>query len=239
NFVLNQAADFRMKRLQPQPTQLSDLAWLSDVRESLQPLSDRCPIWVRHGVVESGPTIPHPERHPYCEFSTITEGSVIAFVGGENLQRLATDYFFAGPGVAHWFRGVKYPVRYAAIYFLPSVLIEMGPASDGIRILRRFTARQSIADRHVRPPPALAPRLRRGFAEIISEFDHRGFGYEVRLRTLLLEMLVALLRWEELTGKEMGETGGTTSWRNIDRALTHLREHFSEEIYARDVAAAA
>src|ERR1051326_598113 len=109
----------------------ADLRWLSEVKESRQPLSERTPIWVRHGVVLSGPTIPHPERHPYCELSTVMEGSVVGFVGREKTKLLPGDYFLAGPGLAHWFEALSYPVKYAAIYFLPSVAIDMGPNSDG------------------------------------------------------------------------------------------------------------
>ncbi len=220
-------------------TELADLSWLTEVRESIQPLSEQFPIWVRHGIIYSGPTIPHPERHPYCEFSTILEGAAIAFVGRENVERPAGDYFLAGPGVAHWYRGLRYPVRFAAIYFLPSVLIEMGPVSDGIKILQRFTARQSLARRVVRPSPSLAPVLRAGFEGMIHEFERKAFGHEVRLRTLLLEMLVQMLRWEKQEGRELKTVPAASGWEHVERALSFLREHFAEDVYARDLAQAA
>ena len=86
-----------VRRVKSRPTNLSELAWLADVKESTQPLSEQFPVWVRHGMVYSGPTIPHPERHPYCELSTVMQGSVIGFVGRENAERWAGDYFLAGP----------------------------------------------------------------------------------------------------------------------------------------------
>jgi AraC-like DNA-binding protein len=225
--------------MKTETTNISELTWLAEVKESTQPLSELSPIWVRHGIVHSGPTIPHPERHPYCELSTLMEGSVMGYVGRENAKRLSWDYFMAGPGVAHWFKALSYPVQYAAIYFLPSVLIDMGPASDGMRILRRFTARQSLGDRLFRPPPLLAPFFKSSFKEIIKEFDQKAFGHEVRLRTILLEMLVRLLRWEEEIGKQFGKTMLSTSWIHVEKALRFLREHFAEEIYARDLARVA
>jgi len=220
-------------------SKLSELAWLSQVREVKQPLSEQKPIWVRHGVVESGPTIPHPEVHPYCELSTILEGAAIAFVGRENVKRQAGDYFLAGTGVAHWYEGVDYPVKFAAIYFLPSVVVEMGPLGDGIRILCRFTTRQSLADRVVRPPRTLAPLFKAGFAQMIQEFDNKSFGHEVRLRSLLMEMLVRLIRWEQRKGKEFSAASSSASWTHVQAALQYLHEHFAEDIYARDLAAVA
>lgn len=79
--------------------------WLSDVRESVQPLTERSPIWGRHGVIGRGPTIPHPERHPYCEFGTIVSGEGIEFVEREEAARAAGDVFLTGPGVMVGGRG--------------------------------------------------------------------------------------------------------------------------------------
>jgi AraC-like DNA-binding protein len=218
---------------------LLEMTWIGDVRESRHPLTEQQPIWVRHGIVRSGPTIPHPERHPYCEFSTIQEGAAIALVGRENVERLAGDYFLAGPGVAHWYKGTRYPVRFAAVYFLPSILIEMGPTSDGMQILQRFTARQTLADRLVRPAVPLAPILKSGFDQIVQEFDGKAFGREVRLRTLLMEMLVQMLRWERQRGREFKVAMPTTGWTHVEKALSFLRQNYSNEIYARDLAAVA
>jgi AraC-like DNA-binding protein len=84
---------------------------------------------------------------------------------------------------AHGYEGARYPIRFAAIYFLPSILIEMGPMSDGMKILQRFSARQTLADRLFRPPPALKSQFRAGISEMILEFDRKDFGHEVRLLT--------------------------------------------------------
>ena len=220
-------------------TKSSDLIWLTEVRESKQPLNEQFPIWVRHDVVKSGLTISCPEVHPYCEFSAIREGVANAFVGGEMIERRAGDYFLAGPGVAHWYKGVRYPVKFVTIYFLPSLLIDFGPISDGVQILHRFNVSQRLAQRLVRPPPFLAPRIAAAFAEIIREFEQKSFGHEMRLRTLLVEMLVQLFRWERRAGIGLEKNGFPSSWPHIAAALKHLSQHFAEDIYARDLAAAA
>ncbi|MCW5559648.1 MAG: helix-turn-helix transcriptional regulator, partial [Verrucomicrobiae bacterium] len=96
-----------------------------------------------------------------------------------------------------------------------------------------------LAERLVRPPSSLAPLLRLGFDEMIGEFQQRQFGHEVRLRTLLMEMLVKLLRWEQQTGRELKMTASTTAWKHVERALNFVREHFAEDVYARDLAKVA
>lgn len=228
-----------MKSIQAEPTKLTDLSWLSEVSESRQPLSEMSPVWVRHGTVSSGPPVPHPERHPYCEFGTTLQGRLVAFVGREQTERLPGDFFLAGPGVPHWATITKYPSKFITVYFLPSVLIQLGPEGDGSRILRRFVASQTLAERLVRPPPKVRQRLLRRFDEMVVEFEQRRFGRAMRLRTLLVEQLVDFLRWEQETGRELVDTHADFDWKPIDKALLYLREHFAEPVYARNVARSA
>ncbi len=227
-----------MKLIKAKPAKLTELSWLTEVTESRQPLSELCPIWVRHGTVHSGLPVPHPERHPYCEFGTTVEGIVESFVEREQARRLPGDLFLAGPGVPHWARITKYPFKFITVYFLPSVLIELGPESDGPKILRRFTMPQSLVQRLVRPPAALRDRLLRRFAEIVLEFERNRFGREVRLRTLLMEQLVELLRWESDAGLNGVDADLEFDWKPVHKALQYIREHFTEPIYARNVARA-
>jgi len=217
----------------------SELAWLLDVTESRQPLSETSPIWVRHGTIEEGPPTPHPERHPYCEISMTSEGKGLSFVEGEAIVQKPGELKLLGPGLPHWGSIQEYPLRFVTVYFLPSILVEMGPQSDGVRILRRFTARQPLADRMVRPSPNLLGKVKALFGEMIEEFESDRFGREVRLRTLLLELLVSLLRWEQSQGRDIGGEELEVDWRAIMKTLQYIREHYSEAIYARDVTRAA
>jgi AraC-like DNA-binding protein len=222
-----------------QPTKVTDLSWLSEVAESRQPLSELCPIGVRHGTISEGPPVPYPERHPYCEFGTTLRGGVISFVAQEQAPRLPGDLFLAGPGVPHWATITQYPLEFITVYFLPSVLIEFGPESDGPKILSRFTANQPLAERLVRPPAPLRERVLTVFRQMIVEFDQDRFGREIRLRTLLLEALVEVLRWEEECGRSFAETNWAFAWTPLNKALQYLRENYSEPIYARNLARAA
>jgi AraC-like DNA-binding protein len=227
-----------MELIKAKPAKLTELSWLVEVTESRQPLSELCPIWVRHGIVHSGLPVPHSERHPYCEFGTTVEGIVESLVEREQARRLPGDLFLAGPGVAHWARITKSPFKFITVYFLPSVLIELGPESDGPKILRRFTMPQSLAQRLVRPPAELRDRLLHQFKEIVIEFERSRFGREVRLRTLLMEQLVQLLRWESDAGLSAVDAELEFDWKPVHKALQYIREHFTEPIYARNVARA-
>ena len=227
-----------MPVIKTQKTKLAELTWLAEVSESRQPLSELRPIWVRHGIIHEGPAVPHPEHHPYLEFGTNLQGEVISFVEREQAKRLPGDLFMAGPGVPHWAQITRYPHHFVSIYFLPSVLIELGPDQDGARLLRRFTTQQSLRDRLVRPPPSLRQEFIRGFEDMVKEFDHPECGAEIRLRTILGEMLVRLLRWEHQQTPDVAESSANVDWHHLSRTLLYLRAHYTEPIYARELAAA-
>jgi len=219
-------------------TTLSELCWLSDVRESGPRLNAESPIWVRRFVIRSGPAMTHPECHPYCELGLHTGGSGVEFVGREKSTRGAGDFFLAGPGLPHWFKATRYPLAGIAIYFLPSVLCEMGPRHDGLHLLRRLTAKQDLKQRLIRPSAALRRKLTAGFESIHGEFARESLGREIRLRTLLMEMLVDLVRWEKREGKAPAGSDASPKWASVNLALHYLREHFAEPVYAHDVAKA-
>jgi AraC-like DNA-binding protein len=225
--------------VQAQSSAPTELAWLVDVAESMIPLSEFSPIYVRHGVVKEGPPRPHPEWHPCCEISMRFEGGGDLFIENEKVLGLPGDITLIGPGVPHWGQIQHYPLRYVTVYFLPWVPIEMDPETDGIRVLRRFTARQTIAERLVRVPKPLLMHLTARFQEMVTESEGRRLGRDIRLRTLLMEQLVTILRWEREEGRNVGGTELEEDWRPLIKTLRYLREHYSEPVYASEVARAA
>jgi len=220
-------------------TAIPELSWLTNVEELGPRLTLQGPIYVRHFVIDTNSPPTHPECHPYCEIGMHVRGSGVEYVEREQAVRRTGDLFCAGPGVPHWFRPSDYPIEGTAIYFLPSLLCDWGPIRDGIHILRRFTARQGIASRIITPPDSLRRRADEAFGSIRAEFDTKALGHEIRLRTLLMDLLVELIRWEEIEGSDVAMSGPPLHWEAVNRALHYLREHFAERVYAHDVAEAA
>lgn len=194
---------------------------------------------VRSGIHQMDSPVPHPERHPYCEFGIILEGEAISFIKGEQAERLPGDLLLVGPGVPHWAKITKYPTRFITAYFLPSVLVELGPESDGPNLLRRFTARQSLRDHMVRPSAELREKLAELFEEMVQESVGRQFGREIKLRILLMEQLVEFIRWEQREGRIQVGSNLEVDWKVVDLTLEYLRNHFAEPVYARNLAQAA
>lgn len=160
-------------------------------------------------------------------------------VENEEALRKPGDLLLLGPGIPHNSRIVNRPFNVTAIYFLPSVLIGLGPIKDGVRALRRFTGKQTLASRLVRPPRRMMPVVTRLFDEMVSEFGGRQLGREMRLRTLLSELLVSILRWEESTGVSLSSDALAIDWQAIIKALNYLRGHYGQPVYADELAKAS
>jgi AraC-like DNA-binding protein len=54
-----------------------------------------------------------------------------------------------------------------------------------------------------------------------------------------MELLVTILRWEEEQGRNIGGEDLEEDWRPLMKTLQYLRAHYSEPVYAREVARAA
>jgi AraC-like DNA-binding protein len=91
----------------------------------------------------------------------------------------------------------------------------------------------------VRPSRSLRTFLESTFKEIVKEFDCGQFGREVRLRTLLLDMLVHLIRWEQERGMQKLGSEPSADWERVHIVLEYLHGHYRKPIYAYDVAGAA
>jgi AraC-like DNA-binding protein len=228
-----------MAKISAKKTKIVEMAWLLDVTESRQPLRDHSPIWVREGMVKSGPPVAYPERHPYCEFNIILEGEGTKLVGNEEAFTVPGDLLLLGPGVPHWGTIQSFPLRSITVYFLPCALIEIGPMSEGIRILRRFTAKQALRERLVRPSKALGDELTFRFKTMAAEFTQQRFGRDLQLLSMLLTQLVTLLRWEESQGIVIGAEPIDVDWIPVCKALEFLRENYADPVYAKEVARAA
>jgi AraC-like DNA-binding protein len=85
----------------------------------------------------------------------------------------------------------------------------------------------------VRPPVKLRERCLESFRGIIHEFEGQDLGREMRLRSLLMDMIVGVMRWEQREGALPSSEEQATDWRALERALSYLHERFREPVYAQ------
>jgi AraC-like DNA-binding protein len=214
---------------------------LKGVREVRYPIDATHPLRVRyrHILPDGGslpaPSLPFPERHPYCEINFGFEGSGDQYIGVEKVMRQPGDVMLIGPGIPHYGTIFVYPVRVVIVHFLPVLLLEMS-AVDGARILGRFTARHSISRQIVLPPLALRKQFAAQFQSMRDEFEHPKLGSDLAVRARLMDILIALLRWEESTGHTVPKASAFSNWVQIEKVLRLIYERYTEPLYTQQIA---
>jgi len=215
--------------------------WLGQVREVRHPLDLIHPLRVMDRRVAAGgrlpqPSVPFPERHPYCEFNLVLEGGGDQFIGLEKVKRGPGDVMLIGPGIPHYGTLMEYPSRVIVVYFLPVLLFEMGPCGDGAHILSRFTSSRTISQRVVRLPKTLRAQFVSHFEIMLREFDDPKPGWELSVRARLMDALVALIRWEGSTGQTLSNHSSSPNWVQIEKILHFIYGHYTEPLYIEQIA---
>ena len=225
----------------PKP-QHEDLAWLGEVRDVDFSLTPSLPITVHRKFVKEGtspqPTVPHPERHPYYELGINLEGDLLEFIGAEKVKRPPGSLMLLGPGIPHYAFHLGYPHRTISIHFLPILLLENGPQGDGARMLSRFTGARKISERVFQTPKELRRELTKLFEQMADEFDKKESCWELRLRSLLMEILTKIFRWEEAAGRVTKFSADEPNWTQMEKTLRFIHENFTRRIYVGEIAKA-
>lgn len=232
-----------MMRPANHPASPDEISWLSQVREVSHPLTPVRPIIVRRTGRKSGaplePTVPYPEEHPYCELGWSSEGSALHFIGPEKIRRTAGSALLLGPGVPHYAKVLKYPTRGFSVHFLPVLLLEMGPVGDGAHLLSWMVNVRDYRHCIHQIPPARQREVGGLFEAMAVEQERRQVGSELRLRALLMDLLVLLLRRSQPAARPVPPPAEAPNWEALRRAFRFIHERYAEDIYTAEIAAAA
>ncbi len=212
-------------------------------QEVPHPLSPTRPIWIRATAVGRGCRVPpyavQPVWHPYFEVSITHRGRKRQHVGCQNLDCREGDVLLMGPGTPHYAVNLSEPHRSTAVFFLPRLLLEMGPDGDGARLLARCCSAGNISGQVLRPPPALRARLGELFDAMAREFEDAKEGAELRLRCLLIEILVNIARWKATKGDPGTVDQHPANWMQLQKPLRFVHERYAEPIYVTDLVSAS
>jgi len=223
------------------PSSLAGSAWLGEVREVRLPIDLSHPLRVHDrrdlGARLPRPSVPFPERHPYCEFNFLMEGRGDQFIGTDEVKRTSGTLMLIGPGTPHYGTFAVPNMRIIVVHFLPILLIEMGPNGDGARMLARFTGNHSISQQIVSPPKKLRDHFADQFEQMAREFSSRELGAELAVRARLMDALVSLLRWEESVGHKLPPVADSSNWIQIEKVLQYISQHYAEPLYIETIAA--
>jgi len=207
------------------------------------PLSNRCPIWIESSVGSPARLIaaatPDPVRHRYCEITFVHAGTVRQHVGLQSFSCGSGDVLLWGPEMPHWCESPSSELRTTSIFFLPRLLVEIGPACDGAKLLSLCGYARRSGGNSFRPEPELRSRLDQRLRELAQEFAEGAEGAELLLRSLLLEILAAFSRRQARLGWMPERAADATHWNRLHKALSFAHDHYADPIYVQQLAIAA
>ncbi|MCC6423455.1 MAG: helix-turn-helix transcriptional regulator [Phycisphaerales bacterium] len=213
---------------------------LGQARENNIHLSEDFPIAVKHVTVTDPMQEDPPSYHPYFEVAMWLRGTGDTNIASRSVPQRPYDIFISGSSQPHWGTGGTYPKEAIVVYFLPNILCDWGSPDESLTILDRFSAEQPIERHIVRPDAALRKHLVAAFRQMTIEFDSFRFGRRLKLQTMLISLLVDLIRWEIKKGLFVKTTCAKhEDWAQVILAIRYMRDHFSQGIYAADIANAA
>ena len=223
--------------MQVEETRFPELAWLADVREIAEPLSESRPIWVSHCSYASQPKQWQAQRHPYCEVNLLVRGSMLHY--SQRQQAPANREIFFWPG-----RACRISRPAAVIRWSGSRSISC-PASYWNSTVAATEPKFCAAlPWSIRPGTATFDPCRNcagnccgGFGELVVEFQRPAFGSRLKLRSRRRRCWsTSCAASRPRAGPRM--TATKDNWVLAEKALNYLREHYAEQIYTRDLVVA-
>lgn len=220
------------------PTNIAqgDMEWLSHVQAAQPALSPECPVFVKR--VTGAAELPVAQRHDCFELNYQISGSIVNCIGSTRVRRMPGTVSVIAPAVPHL--GIELePTRDAiAVHFLPEILLEISGGDEAADILQRLMHGTTAQNAVIKLPVSVQRPVQAALEQMLREAKARQFGWQLALRSRLLDVLLAAIRQERKTQRAPLQDRAPEEWHFLERALKYLHENFSEKIYARELAAA-
>jgi len=187
-----------------------------------------------HSTVPTGKRAYREHYHTQCEIGIFLRGEGIYRVRSTDHPFRAGDIFLFGSDEPHCIIEIHSEFDLLNVQFEPRLL--WSGQSAALPLLALFTHRSSRFSNRIDPDHPATARLREMLLAMQEEFKGDRAGRELKIRTLLFEILLTLLR-------EYGYTRSTDTAAPRDRTLQQLRramdymdQNLSEELSLEDIA---
>ena len=184
----------------------------------------------------------HPHYHDYIEFLFGLDAcEVNAWIAGENVRFGSGDLLVINAGVAHYFEHLTAQTRYLCFKVLPEVLcLSESPTFDKKYIVPFL--RQDFFPFHLYTKKEMEESgLPSIFSEMKQCWDAQEFGYEIALKSSLLQAFLWIIRTNRKKGLVPTATALDISDENIlliQHSIEFLHQNYADVTEA-DAAARA
>jgi AraC-like DNA-binding protein len=174
----------------------------------------------------------HPHYHEYIEFLFgLDSCEVNAWIAGENVRFGSGDLLVINAGVAHDFRHLTQQTRYLCFKVLPEVLcFSEDPTFDKkyvVPFLRQDLFPFHLYSRHELDDSGLGTV----FSKMKQCWDEQEFGYEIALKSSLLQVFLWIIRTNRKKGLVPMATASDISDENIlliQHSIEFLHQNYAD-----------
>lgn len=170
------------------------------------------------------------------EFSFLVRGEGLIHVGTSFARWGEQEIFLGAINEPRWVSYSSYPVEKITVRFLPTIINEWGQYKDALALLDRFLAGQDLASRILPIPERLRKSVALALTQMVEEYQEQTFGWKLRLQSLFVSLLTDIVRWEFSEGRPPAVPQRSHPyWKPVLVALSYIRSHFKDPIYARQI----
>lgn len=192
----------------------------------------------RSSKVKTGKRTFWEHHHTVCELSTICSGAGRYTVSGKEYDFAKGDVFLFGSNEVHCITDIfpEIPFELLNIQFEPRVLWS-GNGTYGVKLLQIFFNRSILFENRIERENPATERIRSGIFALERELEEQKFGYEIKAKIMLLNMLLSLSRdygYINETGDGQAVTAGAL--KQLELAANYIDKNLDREITLDEIA---
>ena len=177
-------------------------------------------------------------HHTACELSTICSGQGVYTVGGREYTFAKGDVFLFGSNEVHCITDISpdIPFEILNIQFEPRMLWS-GNGTYGVKLLQIFFNRSSSFENRICRDNPATEQIRRGIFSLEKELEEQQFGYEMKVKILLFDMLIRLSRtYGYVSETERKGAVSADVLNQLVRAANFMDENVERDITLEEIA---
>ena len=192
----------------------------------------------RSSKVKTGKRTFWEHHHTVCELSTICSGAGRYTVSGKEYDFAKGDVFLFGSNEVHCITDIspKIPFELLNIQFEPRVLWS-GNGTYGVKLLQIFFNRSSLFENRIERENPATERVRSGIFALERELEEQKFGYEIKAKIMLLNMLLSLSRdYGYINETGDGQAVTADALKQLELAANYIDKNLDREITLDEIA---
>lgn len=215
-----------------------DLSIKTSLKENRLHGSEQFPLaayWIEQAV--AGAPILECHWHSEVEFFFCLQGEVLFQVDTDYYVVQAGEAIFIDSGEIH--TGHSYQnatCMYGAIVFDPQLLASASYDAIQAQYIAPFFDRTRSFPRHLKPQSRWEKQLLDALKIIFSHCDQQDFGYELGIKSQLLQMLHTILPEGRHTNRSKRELNDHTKTIRLKKAISYIQSNYNQSIKISQIA---